>query len=132
MPACATTVGKQTISLAHLKPRSRFSCLQQQRRILIMKVRDIMTSEVEVIRPEATIHEAAQKMRTLDVGSLPVCDGRRLVGMLTDRDIAIRAVADGRNPDETLARDTMSPEIVYCFDDDNTQRAEQLMMESQI
>ncbi|MDQ3622312.1 MAG: CBS domain-containing protein [Verrucomicrobiota bacterium] len=76
---------------------------------------------VEVVRPDSSVAEAADKMRSLDVGSLPVCDGRRLVGMITDRDITIRATADGRDPNNTLVRDCMSPEIVYCFEDQDVQ-----------
>jgi CBS domain-containing protein len=61
-----------------------------------MKIKDIMTRDVEVIHPDSVIQEAAGKMKTLNIGSLPVCDNRRLLGVLTDRDIAIRAVASGR------------------------------------
>ena len=66
-----------------------------------MKLQEIMTTDVEVIRPDSSIAEAAKQMRSLDVGALPVCDGRRLLGMLTDRDITIRATADGRDPNTT-------------------------------
>ena len=74
-----------------------------------MLLKEIMTTDVEVIKPETSIAEAARKMRSLNVGALPVCDGGRLVGMVTDRDIAIRATAEARNPDSTLVRDCMSP-----------------------
>ena len=60
-----------------------------------MKLKDIMSTDVEIVQPDASIQEAAEKMRSLDVGALPVCDGRRLSGMITDRDITIRAVAAG-------------------------------------
>ena len=63
-----------------------------------MLLKDVMTREVEVIRPGASLHEAAEKMKKLDVGPLPVCDGESLVGMVTDRDITVRATAEGRNP----------------------------------
>lgn len=97
-----------------------------------MQLKKIMTADVEVIRPESSIADAAKKMRSLDVGSLPVCDGERLVGMITDRDITIRATADGRDPNNTLVRDCMSPEIVYCFEDQSAEEAERLMQEKQI
>lgn len=97
-----------------------------------MQLKEIMTADVEVIRPESSIADAAKKMRSLDVGSLPVCDGERLVGMITDRDITIRATADGRDPKNTLVRDCMSPEIVYCFEDQSAEEAERLMQEKQI
>ena len=97
-----------------------------------MQLREIMSADVEVIAPEATIREAAEKMKDLDVGPLPVCDGERLVGMLTDRDIVVRAVALGRDPATTAVEDAMSPEVVYCFDDDDSTDAAQLMQEHQI
>jgi CBS domain-containing protein len=66
-----------------------------------MVLKEIMTLEVEVIRPNATLKEAARKMKDLDVGLIPVCDGGRLCGMLTDRDITVRSTAFGNNPDKT-------------------------------
>jgi CBS domain-containing protein len=97
-----------------------------------MKLKEIMTTDVEVIRPESSVTEAAKKMRSLNIGALPVCDGRRLLGMVTDRDITVRAVAESRDPDNTLVRDCMSPEVVYCFEDQSAQEAERLMEEKQI
>ena len=97
-----------------------------------MLLKEIMTTDVEVIEPETSITNAAKKMRSLDVGALPVCDGRRLLGMVTDRDITIRATAEARNPDSTFVRDCMSPEIVYCFDDQDVEEAERVMQEKQI
>ncbi len=97
-----------------------------------MQLREIMTADVEVIRPESSVTEAAKKMRSLNVGALPVCDGRRLLGMITDRDITVRATAESRDPDKTLVRDCMSPELVYAFEDQNEKEAERLMREKQI
>jgi CBS domain-containing protein len=97
-----------------------------------MQLNQIMTREVETIPPDFSIAEAADTMRLMDVGSLPVCDGTRLVGMLTDRDIAIRAVADGRDPNSTRVSSCMSPEVLYCFEDEDTLDAEHLMQEKQI
>src|SRR5438093_1928571 len=97
-----------------------------------MKVQQIMTTDVEVVRPDASVHEAAEKMRKLDVGVLPVCDGDRLVGMITDRDITIRATAEGWHADNTFVHPVMSPEVVYCFEEDNTQEAENIMQQKQI
>ena len=74
----------------------RFSSNDQP--TLNMQLNRIMTEYVEVIAPEMSIQEAAEQMRSLDVGVLPVCNGDRLVGILTDRDLAVRAVADGRDP----------------------------------
>jgi len=92
-----------------------------------MKLKEIMTPGVEVIHPETTLQQAAAKMRRLDIGPLPVCDGDRLIGMLTDRDITVRAVAEGCDPNTTTVREAMTPDIAYCFDDQEVQDAVQLM-----
>ena len=97
-----------------------------------MQVKDIMTKPVEVLDPEATLREAALRMKELDVGLIPACDGDRLVGMLSDRDIAIRAVAEGRDPDETRVRDAMTPEIAYIFADQDVEEAARVMHERQV
>jgi CBS domain-containing protein len=97
-----------------------------------MQLRAIMTSEVEVIHPEDTLQQAAAKMRRLNIGSLPVCEGERLIGMLTDRDITVRAVAEGCNPTTTTIREAMTPDIAYCFDDQGIQDAIQIMERYQI
>ena len=76
-----------------------------------MQLKDVMTPHVDVIAPEATIREAAETMRHLDIGPLPVCEGERLVGMLTDRDMTVRAVAEGRDPVTTLVREVMTSDM---------------------
>lgn len=97
-----------------------------------MQVSEIMTPEVEVVHPDATLKEAAEKMSRLEIGPLPVCDGERLVGMLTDRDITIRATAQGRDPNTTKVREVMTSEVVYCFDDHEVEIAAQMMEMRQI
>lgn len=97
-----------------------------------MEIREIMTCDVEVVDPNASLQAAARKMKDLDVGSLPVCDGERLLGMITDRDITIRATAEGRDPASTAVCDTMSSGITYCFEDQPVHEAAQLMEEKQI
>jgi CBS domain-containing protein len=97
-----------------------------------MKIRDILTKNPEVIRPDATICEAARKMKQLDIGVLPVCDGERLVGCLTDRDLTIRAIAEGCDPFSTKVREVMTPEIFYCFEDDDLDAAAEIMEDKQI
>jgi CBS domain-containing protein len=97
-----------------------------------MQLRDVMTHQVEVVRPGAAVQEAAALMRDLDVGSLPVCDGTRLQGMVTDRDITIRATADGRDPRQTPVREVMTSELFYCFEDQPVEEAASLMEEHQI
>lgn len=97
-----------------------------------MLVRDIMTPEVEVVRPDATLMEAARRMRDLDVGLLPVGDGRQVLGMLTDRDIAIRAVAEGRDPRTTPVREVMTEETISCYDDQDVTEAARLLEQKQL
>jgi CBS domain-containing protein len=91
-----------------------------------------MSRDVEVIHPESVIKEAATKMKTLDVGSLPVCDNRRLLGVVTDRDIAIRAVAAGLDPQTTKVSAAMTPELIYCYEDEPVKEAAKLMERHQI
>jgi CBS domain-containing protein len=97
-----------------------------------MQVRQVMTPHVEVVRPNATLAEAAEKMRSLDVGPIPVCDGDRLVGMITDRDMTIRGTAAGRDPKTTQVSEVMTPDVVYCYEDQDVQEAARLMQERQI
>lgn len=82
-----------------------------------MRVSECMTRDVSLANPTDTIAEAAKAMAYLDAGALPVRDGDRLVGMITDRDIAIRAVALGKGPDARVA-EVMSAEVLYCFEDE--------------
>ena len=81
-----------------------------------MQVKDAMTIDVELASPTQTIRQAALLMGKLDCGALPVADKDSLVGMITDRDIAIRAIAAGKGP-RTHVRDIMSTEVLYCFED---------------
>jgi CBS domain-containing protein len=98
-----------------------------------MQVKDVMTRGVECIRPTDTIGHAAQRMQELNVGSLPVCgDQEKLVGMITDRDITVRATAGCCQPGTTCVSDIMTPHIVYLFDDQNVEDAAELMEENQI
>ncbi|MBC8119575.1 MAG: CBS domain-containing protein [Burkholderiaceae bacterium] len=90
-----------------------------------------MTPDVEVLRPEETLRDAARAMADLDVGSLPVCDGRRLVGMITDRDITIRAVAEGKSVD-TAVSEVMTDNVVWCVETDSVDDVLQQMADAQI
>ena len=83
-----------------------------------MRVSSCMTKDVQIASPEQTLRDAALSMGRLDAGSLPVGENDRLVGMITDRDIAIRGVAEGKGPDAKI-RDVMSTDVRYCFDDDD-------------
>jgi CBS domain-containing protein len=97
-----------------------------------MTLKEIMTSQVDVVAPDTPIVEAAKKMRSLDVGALPVMEGQRLVGMVTDRDITVRATADARDPKTTPVRDCLSPDPAYGFEDQDVEEAARLMQEKQV
>jgi CBS domain-containing protein len=98
-----------------------------------MKLKDIMTPDVACVRPGDTLQEAARRMKDLDVGPMPVCgDDDKIVGMLTDRDITIRATAEGLDPKTTKVQDAMSEDVVWCFEDQDTDDAATLMQGRQI
>ncbi|QOY93269.1 CBS domain-containing protein [Massilia sp. UMI-21] len=78
-------------------------------------IREVMTPDVQTISPKDTVQRAAQMMDDLNVGSIPVCDGDKLVGMITDRDITVRSVAAGQSPDQTFVADVMSTDVRTCF-----------------
>ncbi|MHC4474846.1 MAG: CBS domain-containing protein [Planctomycetota bacterium] len=97
-----------------------------------MQVKEIMTGDVETIDCGALLTEAAQTMKTLEVGALPVWENDRLVGMITDRDIVLRAVAAGREPSNVYVRDIMTPEVFHCFEDDDVYEAARMMEEKSV
>ena len=80
------------------------------------KVSEVMTSDVKVVRPDESVQAAAAIMSEENIGALPVCDGTRLKGMITDRDIVVRAVARGRGVDTTV-REVMTEEVIWCTED---------------
>lgn len=97
-----------------------------------MQVSQILTREVETITPQTTVKEAAQRMRSMDVGALPVCDGRHLLGMVTDRDITIRITAEGRDAASTPVQEAMTPDVAFVFEDQDVQDAARIMRDKQI
>ena len=97
-----------------------------------MKVREIMTSNVECLAPDASIREIAQEMKSLDVGFIPICENDRLVGTVTDRDIVIRAVAEGVDVNTSRAREIMSREVIYAFDDDDVKTVAEKMRDKDV
>ena len=97
-----------------------------------MKIKDIITHEPHCIGPEATLMEAADDMKNLDVGMLPVCKDDELIGAVTDRDIAVRGIADGCDPKTTLVRDVMSRVVAYCFEDQDVKEAAEIMEKNRI
>ena len=96
------------------------------------KIAEVMTRDVELTSPDATIEEAARKMAEEDVGFLPVGDHDRMVGMITDRDIAVRAVAHGKEPKHTKVRDIMTDRVLYCFEDEEADAAAANMSKLQV
>ena len=97
-----------------------------------MKVSEVMSRKVEITRPEDSIQRAAQMMARLDAGVLPVGKDDRLVGMITDRDIAIRGVGEGRNPADTPVNEVVTREVKYCFEDDDVNDVAQSMAQLQV
>src|SRR5437867_7269199 len=97
-----------------------------------MKVREIMTSNVECISPSAGIKELAQKMKSLDVGFIPICENDRLVGTVTDRDIVIRGIAERGDISTVKARDIMTADIFYCFEDDDVKDVAERMRDKEV
>ena len=95
-------------------------------------VNEIMSTEVQMIAPEATLREAAQMMREQDVGALPVCQGKTLLGMVTDRDIAVRGVAAGLLPDIASVADVMTKSLEFCTEDQDTEAVMQTMGYAQV
>jgi len=97
-----------------------------------MRIAEVMTRNVKVIGPERSVREAARLMDNLNVGSLPVCDGERLVGMITDRDITVRATAVGEDPDQTQVKEIMTDDVRWCFEDDEVNDVVRTMGDVQI
>lgn len=95
------------------------------------KISEVMTTNVKVVRPDETVQNAARLMAEMDVGAIPVCDGKRLQGMVTDRDITIRATAEGRGG-ETPVRDVMTADVVWCTEQDDTQEVLNRMADAQV
>ena len=95
-------------------------------------IADIMTTDVQVVRPEDTLQRAAQLMEQLNVGSLPVCDGKHLLGMVTDRDITIRGTAMNLAPDHARVSAVMTSALEFCTDDQDAQEVLLLMGKAQV
>lgn len=96
-----------------------------------MKVSEVMTTELETVRADQTAREAASFMLRADAGSIPVCDGQRVIGMITDRDIAVRGVAEGRDP-STPVSELMSKDIICARTDDDVDEVARRMSDEQV
>jgi len=92
-----------------------------------MQVKDVMTYNPAVVRSDTLLQEAAEKMRTLGIGVLPVCNGDRVIGLLTDRDVTVRATAAGCDPTMIQVCDVMTTNVVYCLEDQDVADAAKLM-----
>lgn len=92
-----------------------------------MKIKEIMTPNVEVVRPEDSLQNAARKMRDRDIGFLPVLEGDQLVGVVTDRDLVMRCIAEGMNSEAVLGRGIATSPAIYCYSDEDVEDAAQLM-----
>ncbi|GAP38757.1 CBS domain-containing protein [Piscinibacter sakaiensis] len=96
------------------------------------RIAEIMTTEVCTIQPQDSLRTAAQRMKEQDIGALPVCDGEKLLGMLTDRDLAIRGIGEGLAPDQACVSDVMSPDIAFVTADEGCDEVLQRMGREQL
>jgi CBS domain-containing protein len=97
-----------------------------------MELKEFISYHVEAVGPDDSLKDAAAKMRDLDVGSMPVCDGNRVIGMVTDRDITIRSTAAGEDPTAVKVGAVMTPEVIYCTEDYTVEQAASLMQDHQV
>ena len=96
-----------------------------------MRIRDVMSRDVQVVTPDTTLRQAAAIMKESDTGIVPVGEHDKLVGMITDRDIAVRGLAEGKGPD-TRVREVMTAEVKYCFEDADTAQVAESMAQQQV
>jgi CBS domain-containing protein len=97
-----------------------------------MKLKDLMRRNVEVIAEGSTIRDAARRMCTVDIGALPVSKGDHIVGMVTDRDLVVRSLACGDDPDRAHVSDAMTRDVEWCYEDDELEDASRKMSDRQI
>jgi len=91
-----------------------------------------MNVEIDVVGPETTIQKAAEKMKELDIGIIPICQDHKIIGLLTDRDIILRVIAEQKDPAQTLARDVMTQDLIVACDEQDIDEAQRLMSHHQI
>ena len=115
-----------------MKTSAKKSSTRTKRTASSMKLKQIMTPDVVVVGPNDTLQIAARKMQERDIGFLPVCDGQRLIGTLSDRDITVRAVASGHDPKVAQVREFVTPQTVWCFDDEEVDQAARKMQDNQV
>src|SRR5206468_1896461 len=97
-----------------------------------VKVKELMTEDAEIVSPESTIEQAAQAMADADVGSLPVLRRGKVIGILTDRDIVVRVVAEGLPPGSTTVEQVMTSDVVHCSKEDEVEEAAEIMARNRV
>jgi CBS domain-containing protein len=97
-----------------------------------MKIKEVMSRDVVVVRPDTSVADAAAQMKTHDAGPLPVCEGDRLIGMVTDRDLTPLATDEGLDPRSTRVQDVMTPEVLFCFEEQEVREAARLMQQKNV
>lgn len=97
-----------------------------------MQLKDIMTKNVKIIPQNASVRDAAKLMKEIDTGFIPVMENNRVIGTITDRDIVVRSIAEGRDPNDTRVHDVMTSEFFFCYEDDDVKKAAKLMSDKQI
>ena len=100
--------------------------------VIDMQAKEIMARDVKLIHPNTSLKEAAEKMKQFDIGMLPVVEEDKVVGILTDRDIIIRAIAEDRDPEKTNAGEAMSKDVITAYDDQDAEEISQLMKKKQV
>jgi CBS domain-containing protein len=96
------------------------------------KIKDIMSRDVHFVSPDDSLQEAAKQMRSHDVGFLPVVDGKELIGAVTDRDIAVQAVAEGKDPKKTHVKDLATKDVAWCYADQDADDAAKVMKDKEV
>lgn len=96
------------------------------------QIKDVMSPNFKWMAPDSPVSQVAQEMRDMDCGFMPLAENDRMIGMITDRDITIRAVAEGKNPADVTARDIMTPKTYYCYDDQDVEEVCNNMGEIQV
>jgi len=99
---------------------------------VVMKVKDMMHKGAEYVAPNAKLQVIAKKMRDYDVGAIPVCEGGKTIGMVTDRDIAVRALANGKDLSTLEAKDVMSKDVIFCRDTEEAEAAIRIMEDNKV
>jgi CBS domain-containing protein len=97
-----------------------------------MKIKDVMADDIKIIKSDQTIKDAAAKMANSKTGVLTVKENDNVIGMITDRDIVVRSVAEGKNPEKTKVKEAMTPKVVYSFEDQSINDATKKMKENSI